>query len=94
MPQIIWPGAFFIWGHNKAISLSTLWRELQAEMIHKLGEEMGTKLAKAEDLGAQGNVAESLKFMEEVEDLKKKKAAAEVRALNLQYSAMINRKRQ
>ena len=41
---------------------------------------MGTKLAKAEDLGAQGNVAESLKFMEEVEDLKKKKAAAEVRA--------------
>lgn len=51
---------------------------LQAEMIHKLGEEMGTKLAKAEDLGAQGLVVESLQLMEEVENLKKQKASAEV----------------
>ncbi|XP_062589738.1 putative RNA-binding protein Luc7-like 1 isoform X1 [Saccostrea cucullata] len=48
-----------------------------AEMIHKLGEEMGTKLAKAEDLGAEGLVVESLQLMEEVENLKKQKAAAE-----------------
>lgn len=47
-------------------------------MIHKLGEEMGTKLAKAEDLGAQGLVVESLQLMEEVENLKKQKASAEV----------------
>ena len=51
---------------------------LQAEMIHKLGEEMGKKLAKAEDLGAQGLVVESLQLMEEVENLKKQKASAEV----------------
>lgn len=50
----------------------------KAEMIHKLGEEMGTKLAKAEDLGAEGLVVESLQLMEEVENLKKQKAAAEV----------------
>nr|XP_022316485.1 putative RNA-binding protein Luc7-like 1 isoform X2 [Crassostrea virginica]XP_022318873.1 putative RNA-binding protein Luc7-like 1 isoform X2 [Crassostrea virginica] len=49
----------------------------KAEMIHKLGEEMGTKLAKAEDLGAQGLVVESLQLMEEVENLKKQKASAE-----------------
>ncbi|KAK3089380.1 hypothetical protein FSP39_003155 [Pinctada imbricata] len=54
----------------------------KAEMIHKLGEEMGTKLAKAEDLGAEGNVTESLRLMEEVEDLKKKKAAAEMEYRN------------
>jgi len=51
----------------------------QAEVIHALGEQIGTRLAKAEELGAEGNVEESLKFMEEVEELKKKKAAAEVR---------------
>lgn len=39
---------------------------------------IGTKLAKAEEVGAQGNVEESLKLMQEVEELKKKKAAAEV----------------
>ena len=47
-------------------------------MIHQLGEQIGTKLAKAEEMGAEGNVDESLKFMEEVEELKKKKSAAEV----------------
>lgn len=36
-------------------------------------------MAKAEEIGAQGNVEESLKLMQEVEDLKKKKAAAEVK---------------
>lgn len=39
---------------------------------------MGTKLAKAEIAGAEGNVEESLKLMAEVEELKKSKAHAEV----------------
>ena len=47
-------------------------------LIHSYGEQIGTKLAKAEALGADGLVDESLKFMEEVEDLKRQKAAAEV----------------
>lgn len=51
---------------------------LQAEMIHQLGEQIGTKLAKAEAAGAEGLVEESLKSMEEVEDLKKKKSQLEV----------------
>ena len=39
---------------------------------------MGTKLAKAEEVGAAGDVELSLKLMEEVETLKKQKAEAEV----------------
>lgn len=50
----------------------------QAEVIHQLGEKIGTKLARAEEVGAEGNVEESLKAMQEVEELKKKKAQAEV----------------
>ena len=51
---------------------------IQAEAIHALGEQMGTKLAKAEEVGAEGDVDMSLKLMEEVEELKKQKAQAEV----------------
>ena len=51
---------------------------LQADVIHQLGEQIGTKLAKAEELGAEGNVESSLKYMEEVEELKKQKSQAEV----------------
>ena len=46
-----------------------------------MGEQIGTKLAKAEELGQQGNVEESLKLMEEVEELKKAKLASEARVL-------------
>jgi len=49
----------------------------KAEAIHQLGEQIGTKLAKAEEVGAEGNVEESLKLMEEVEELKKLKTQAE-----------------
>jgi len=49
--------------------------------IHAFGEQIGTKLARAEELGAEGNVDESLKLMEEVEALKKQKAEAEVRVI-------------
>ena len=45
--------------------------------IHDLGEQIGTKLAKAEELGAQGLVDESMKLLEEVEDLRKAKTDSE-----------------
>lgn len=44
----------------------------KAETIHSLGEQIGTKLARAEEMGAKGDVDASLGFLEEVEDLKKK----------------------
>jgi RNA-binding protein Luc7-like 2 len=49
----------------------------KVNVIHGFGEQIGTKLARAEELGAEGNVDESLKLMVEVEDLKRKKQAAE-----------------
>lgn len=52
--------------------------DLQAESIHALGEEIGTKLARAETAGAEGKVEESMDLLNEVEELKKKKALAEV----------------
>ena len=52
---------------------------LQAEVIHRLGEQIGTKLAHAENVGAEGNVEESLKLMDEVDRLKKEKSTVEVR---------------
>ena len=51
---------------------------MQADAIHALGEQIGTKLARAEELGADGNVEESLRLMEEVEELKREKSTAEV----------------
>ena len=45
--------------------------------IHELGEQIGTKLAKAEELGAQGLVDESMKLLDEVEQLRKTKLDAE-----------------
>lgn len=56
--------------------------DVQADAIHKMGEQIGTKLAKAEELGQQGNVDESLKLLEEVEELKKAKQVAEVSMLS------------
>lgn len=50
----------------------------KAEVIHGLGEQIGTKLARAEEVGADGNVAESLTLMDEVENLKKTKSTAEI----------------
>ncbi|XP_069977045.1 putative RNA-binding protein Luc7-like 1 isoform X2 [Penaeus vannamei] len=49
----------------------------KANKVHDLAEQIGKKLAKAEGLGADGMVEESMKLMEEVEDLRKRKAAAE-----------------
>lgn len=50
--------------------------------VHELAEEIGKKLAAAEALGEEGNVEESMKMMEEVEQIKKEKVAAEVEYKN------------
>ena len=47
------------------------------EQINGLGEQIGTKLALAEQLGADGRVDESLKLMKEVEELNQEKAKHE-----------------
>ena len=49
----------------------------KAEKVHQLAEEIGKKLAMAEQAGAEGKVEESMKLMEEVEDIRKKKLLAE-----------------
>ncbi|CAB3361926.1 Hypothetical predicted protein [Cloeon dipterum] len=49
----------------------------KANKVHELAEQIGKQLAKAEQMGAEGFVEESMKLMEEVEDLRKKKLAAE-----------------
>uniref|UniRef100_A0A6M2DR07 Putative spliceosome subunit n=1 Tax=Xenopsylla cheopis TaxID=163159 RepID=A0A6M2DR07_XENCH len=48
-----------------------------ANSVHEVAEEIGKKLAKAEALGEEGFVEESMKLMEEVEELRKKKMEAE-----------------
>merc|ERR1719220_2755543 len=49
----------------------------KAEKVHELSETIGKKLAQAEQAGAEGKVEESMKFMEEVDDIRKNKAEAE-----------------
>ena len=51
---------------------------MQADNIHQLGEEIGTKLAQSETMGAEGKVEESMRLLEEVEELKRRKAMSEV----------------
>lgn len=50
----------------------------KAERVHELNEEIGKLLAKVEQLGADGNVEESQKVMDEVEKARIKKREAEV----------------
>merc|ERR1739848_645722 len=54
----------------------------KAEKVHELSETIGKKLAQAEHAGAEGKVEESIKFMEEVEDIRKKKVSAELEYRN------------
>ncbi|XP_028905100.1 putative RNA-binding protein Luc7-like 1 isoform X2 [Ornithorhynchus anatinus] len=49
----------------------------KAEKVHELNEEIGKLLAKAEQLGAEGNVDESQKVLMEVEKVRAKKKEAE-----------------
>lgn len=55
----------------------------QAEKVHELNEEIGKLLAKAEQLGAEGNVDESQKILMEVEKVRAKKKEAEVGEKNV-----------
>ena len=48
-----------------------------------MGEQIGTKLARAEELGADGDVEDSLRLLQEVEDLKKNKNVVEVCSLTI-----------
>ncbi|XP_041446590.1 putative RNA-binding protein Luc7-like 2 isoform X3 [Xenopus laevis] len=50
---------------------------VKAEQVHELNEEIGKLLAKAELLGAEGNVEESQKVMDEVEKTRVGKREAE-----------------
>lgn len=50
----------------------------QAEKVHELNEEIGKLLAKAEQLGAEGNVDEAQKVLQEVGKVRTKKKDAEV----------------
>ncbi|KAL0984297.1 hypothetical protein UPYG_G00139610 [Umbra pygmaea] len=49
----------------------------KAETVHELNEEIGKLLAKAEQLGAEGNVEEAQKILQEVEKVRSKKRDAE-----------------
>ncbi|XP_077595890.1 putative RNA-binding protein Luc7-like 1 isoform X4 [Stigmatopora nigra] len=49
----------------------------KAEKVHELNEEIGKLLAKAEQLGAEGNVEESQKVLQEVETVRCRKKEAE-----------------
>jgi len=49
----------------------------EAVIVHELNENIGKKLSEAEELGAAGDVEESMRIMAEVEDLKNEKRKAE-----------------
>eukprot|EP00088_Acartia_fossae_P027661 TRINITY_DN28401_c0_g1_i6.p1 TRINITY_DN28401_c0_g1~~TRINITY_DN28401_c0_g1_i6.p1 ORF type:complete len:327 (+),score=82.41 TRINITY_DN28401_c0_g1_i6:165-1145(+) len=49
----------------------------KANLVHDLAEKIGKKLAAAEAKGAEGEVDESMKLMEEVEEYRKLKVEAE-----------------
>ncbi|XP_072274987.1 putative RNA-binding protein Luc7-like 1 [Pyxicephalus adspersus] len=50
---------------------------VKAEKVHELNEEIGKLLAKAEQLGAEGNVEESQRILLEMERVKARKREAE-----------------
>ncbi|ODN04633.1 putative RNA-binding protein Luc7-like 1 [Orchesella cincta] len=49
----------------------------KADKVHELAERIGETLAKAESLGEEGLVDESMKLMEEIDNLRKQKSEAE-----------------
>ncbi|CAG7822854.1 unnamed protein product [Allacma fusca] len=50
---------------------------VKADKVHELAEKIGESLAKAEQLGAEGFVDESINLMEEIENLRHQKSEAE-----------------
>lgn len=59
----------------------------KAERVHELNEEIGKLLAKAEQLGGEGNVEEAQQVLEKVEKTRALKKEAEV---SLRSGAQIN----
>ena len=55
----------------------------QAERVHELNEEIGKLLARAEQLGGEGNVDEAQLVLEQVEKTRAMKKEAEVRVLKV-----------
>lgn len=53
----------------------------QAERVHELNEEIGKLLARAEQLGGEGNVDEAQQVLEKVEKTRALKKEAEVSLL-------------
>jgi len=49
----------------------------EAQAVHELNEQIGIKLAEAEELGAEGKVEESMAMLTHVEELKNDKRKAE-----------------
>lgn len=64
-------------GFPSVLSLS--WCRVQAERVHELNEEIGKLLARAEQLGGEGNVDEAQQVLEKVEKTRALKKEAEVR---------------
>lgn len=66
--------------NNKKNTCAIIYKNLylQLNKVHELAEQIGKKLAQAEKLGAEGNVEDSMKTLEEVEEFRKQKASAEV----------------
>lgn len=58
-----------------------LWCD-KAERVHELNEEIGKMLARAEQLGGEGNVDEAQQILEKVEKTRALKKEAEVRNYN------------
>ncbi len=55
-----------------------MFSDWQAERVHELNEEIGKLLARAEQLGGEGNVDESQQVLEKVEKTRALKKEAEV----------------
>lgn len=58
--------------------LNYVWLK-KAERVHELNEEIGKLLAKAEQLGGEGNVDEAQQILEKVEKTRALKKEAEVK---------------
>lgn len=63
--------------HRVIILTLSLWYQ-QAERVHELNEEIGKLLARAEQLGGEGNVEEAQEVLEKVEKTRAMKKEAEV----------------
>lgn len=64
----------------KSISFPFFFCHEKAERVHELNEEIGKMLARAEQLGGEGNVDEAQQLLEMVEKTRALKKEAEVRS--------------